>query len=103
MTTWRVLHLLPARSLRSLDTTDRLLPTSVAGGLAFSTVAAGESHTCGIVTSGIAYCWGNNPAGQLGDGSNVNRLTPTAVAGGLTFIPDPSGSAPALMSTRGQR
>lgn len=31
---------------------------SVEGGLSFHSIAAGNFHTCGIVTSGHAYCWG---------------------------------------------
>ena len=31
-------------------------------------IAAGNSHTCGVTTSGDAYCWGMNPSGQLGNG-----------------------------------
>lgn len=29
-------------------------------------MAAGRGHTCGITTSGSAYCWGLNDLGQLG-------------------------------------
>ena len=77
--------------------TDRLVPMPVAGGLAFTTLAAGESHTCGIALSGNAYCWGNNASGQLGDGSNVNRLVPAAVAGVLVFPMGQNGAALAIV------
>lgn len=66
-------------------TTDRLLPTAVAGGMSFSELAAGESHTCGLTPGGSAWCWGNNARGQLGDGSNTNRPVPVPVTGGLLF------------------
>lgn len=72
---------------------DRLVPTAVAGGLGFSAMTAGESHTCGIATTGSAWCWGNNAYGQLGDDSNENRLVPTPVTGGLSFPAAASGSA----------
>jgi alpha-tubulin suppressor-like RCC1 family protein len=49
------------------------------------TVTAGSSHTCRLSSSGIAYCWGDNSYGQLGDGSTTTRLTPVAVAGGFAF------------------
>ncbi|NBX47349.1 MAG: hypothetical protein EBT22_09215 [Chloroflexi bacterium] len=77
--------------------TDRLTPTLVAvsGGLTFTTIAAGSAHTCGLTSTRTAYCWGNGPFGQLGDGSNSNRLTPTlvAVSGGLTFTTIAAGNA----------
>ena len=60
-------------------------PVAVAGGLRFSALALGPSHTCGLTTSGAAYCWGFNYSGQLGDGSWKNRATPVAVSGGLSF------------------
>jgi hypothetical protein len=49
------------------------------------TLTAGHMHTCGLTVEGRAYCWGNNYAGALGDGTKTNRLVPTPVAGGLTF------------------
>jgi len=61
-------------------TTNRLVPTVVAGGLTFTAVSAGFGHTCGVTPSGAAYCWGGNYAGQLGDGSTTDRLVPTPVA-----------------------
>ncbi|MBW3628063.1 MAG: Ig-like domain-containing protein [Gemmatimonadetes bacterium] len=60
-------------------------PLPVSGGLAFSSIAAGADHTCGITRSGAAYCWGRGSEGQLGQGSFSNSLAPTRVAGGLTF------------------
>jgi alpha-tubulin suppressor-like RCC1 family protein len=67
-------------------TTRRLVPTPVAGGLSFAAVSAGVFHTCGITTSGAAYCWGFNKGGELGDGTTMQRLIPTPVAGDLTFM-----------------
>ena len=73
-------------------TTDySLVPVAVAGGLKFTTLAAtGGDHTCGLVASGAAYCWGKNDAGQIGDGTTIGtsfpgRTTPVPVSGGLTF------------------
>ena len=48
-------------------------------------MSAGDSHTCGITGAGIAYCWGDNSKGQLGDGSVSQRLAPVAVGGGHGF------------------
>ena len=57
----------------------------ISGGLVFTTISSGPSHSCGLVTDGQAYCWGFNGSGQLGDGTVTNRLVPTAVLGGLTY------------------
>ena len=58
----------------------------VAGGLTFKTVSASfGTHTCGITTTGAAYCWGSNEVGQLGDGSKKDSNRPVAVLGGLRF------------------
>ena len=46
--------------------------TSVGGGL-------GHSHTCGVSTSGTAYCWGANFDGQLGDGTITSHSEPQPV------------------------
>jgi alpha-tubulin suppressor-like RCC1 family protein len=68
------------------------LPVLVAGGYAFAAISAGSHHTCGLDTSGRAYCWGLNASGQLGDATTNNRGTPTPVAGGLTFTALTSGA-----------
>jgi alpha-tubulin suppressor-like RCC1 family protein len=63
-----------------------LTPRKVVGGLTFSSISAGDAHTCALTPMGVAYCWGDNGFGQLGVNSDVDSLeTPTAVAGGLTF------------------
>ncbi len=41
-------------------------------------IGAGYEHTCAVLTSGAIVCWGDNPAGQLGDGSFTQRPTPVA-------------------------
>ena len=63
-------------------------PVAVSGGLHFTALDAGGYHTCGIVGSGAAYCWGLNESGEIGNGlqgGNVDALVPTAVSGGLVF------------------
>lgn len=67
-------------------TTDRSSPTLVVGGIAFASISAGiGQHTCARTQPGVAYCWGRNTSGQLGDGTTTQRLVPTPVAGGLAF------------------
>jgi alpha-tubulin suppressor-like RCC1 family protein len=61
------------------------LPKAVSGVLVFGSIAAGATHTCGLLPSGDAYCWGANEAGQLGDGTTTPRFVPTAVAGGFKY------------------
>jgi alpha-tubulin suppressor-like RCC1 family protein len=41
----------------------------------------GTSHSCVRKNDGTAWCWGNNHAGQLGDGTTINRTSPVAVVG----------------------
>jgi alpha-tubulin suppressor-like RCC1 family protein len=65
--------------------TSSSVPVAVSGGLRFASIDAGVSHTCGVTSSGTAYCWGRNDRGQLGDGTTTTRLVPVAVSGGLTF------------------
>lgn len=61
-------------------------PVLVSGGLTFAEVSAGRArptalmrHTCGVTTNDVAYCWGGNIVGQLGDGTQINRLVPVRV------------------------
>ena len=64
------------------DFSVRVAPGPVSGSLTFTTLAAGKYHTCGITTSGEAYCWGYNSYGQIGDGTKGyanNRDVPTRV------------------------
>src|SRR2546430_15324470 len=66
-------------------------PVAVSGGLSFATVSASIKHSCGVTTSGAAYCWGGNEFGQLGNGASViYTYTPVAGARGPA-LPTPSG------------
>ena len=55
------------------------IPQPVAGGHTFVALRAGGFHACGLVADGSAYCWGNNDAGQIGDGSFKSSAAPKEV------------------------
>src|SRR5258706_15572814 len=63
-------------------TTQRLTAVDVTG-LPGPVVAlsAGNLHTCAVLGSGAAMCWGLNGNGRLGDGTTTQRLVPTLVSG----------------------
>jgi alpha-tubulin suppressor-like RCC1 family protein len=50
----------------------------VAGQRQWNQVRPGQFYTCGRATDARAFCWGNNPRGELGDGTTTSRLRPTA-------------------------
>ncbi|MBI1966382.1 MAG: Ig-like domain-containing protein [Gemmatimonadetes bacterium] len=56
-------------------------PLPMSGGLRFRTVGVGGTHACGIALDGVAYCWGANQSGQLGDGTTDARPDPVRVIG----------------------
>ncbi|MGE5223091.1 MAG: RCC1 repeat-containing protein [Omnitrophica WOR_2 bacterium] len=63
-------------------TIDRVSPVSVAGlDSGVLAVTAGGFHTCAILKTGGARCWGYNLHGELGDNSNNQRTTPVNVSG----------------------
>lgn len=63
--------------------TERRAPVAVAGGLRFSQISAGPTHSCGVAIGGVLYCWGLG--GMLGDGTGEDRLTPVPVDSDLLF------------------
>jgi len=60
-------------------TTNRSAPTAVTGGLVFQSISAGEVSSCGVTTTSLAYCWGDNEYGQLGTGNKISVQVPTKV------------------------
>ena len=57
------------------------IPVDVDGITDAVAIAAGHYHTCAVLSTGGAKCWGENNYGQLGDGTNNNRYTPEDVLG----------------------
>lgn len=69
-------------------------PLPVAGGLAFASISAGESHSCGVTTDAALYCWGWNFDGQLGNGATQTASwAPVRVASNLTFTAVAAGGS----------
>jgi len=77
--------------LGNSTTTNSSVPVAVAGGHQFTSISAADGDegysACALAVGGSAYCWGDNWAGQLGDGgaSGSGSLEPVAVTGGHTF------------------
>lgn len=59
---------------RNHPTPVRNLSNAIALGL-------GDNHTCAIIQGGSVKCWGNNDAGQLGDGTHQSQSTPVDAVG----------------------
>jgi alpha-tubulin suppressor-like RCC1 family protein len=87
---------------------NRATPTPLAGGEDFVDLAIGDnaraggqnrdrsriaSFVCALSRRGGVWCWGNNGAGQLGDGTRENRAAPVAVAGISDAIEVAAGDA----------
>lgn len=62
-------------------------PVLVAGGHSFASFPSGSDgdSMCALENTSDYYCWGNNYAGQLGDGSTQNSNVPVAVNQGYAF------------------
>ncbi len=61
-------------------------PTAVVGGHQFTSLAAGQHHTCGLKANGEVWCWGLNTAGQLGaETADLISGTPVRVGGQEIF------------------
>jgi alpha-tubulin suppressor-like RCC1 family protein len=62
--------------------TNATTPTAISGMASGVTdvSVAGNGYTICAVKSGSLYCWGDNAAGQIGDGTTADRLAPTRVS-----------------------
>ena len=87
---------------------DRKSPVSVSGGVSFAAVSAGGSgapdrgYTCGVTAGGAAYCWGDNSAGQLGDGTTCcDGKIPVPVVGDVSFAAVSAGGHTCAITATG--
>jgi alpha-tubulin suppressor-like RCC1 family protein len=66
---------------------DRATPGSDIGDLdGVVSISAGFHHTCVVLNSGSARCWGGNSSGALGDGTNADRASPGPDIPGLNPV-----------------
>jgi alpha-tubulin suppressor-like RCC1 family protein len=56
-----------------------LVPAEAAGGLQFHTLSTGNYHACGMAAGNVAYCWGDNVQGGLGNGTTNLSSRPVKV------------------------
>ena len=56
-------------------------PVAVSGGHSFTTIQAGNEHTCGLTTEHVIYCWGSNDRTQLGVSIGGSTSVPVRVMG----------------------
>ncbi len=62
-------------------------PVTLSAGVTFTSIAAGLYQACGLTPGGLAYCWGRNYYGQLGNGTFTDALgaTPVTMPAQTTF------------------
>src|SRR6478672_5426810 len=58
-----------------------LHPVQLMRGIPVSSVAMGYLHACALTTSNVAYCWGGNADGELGNGTTRAGKQPVRVMG----------------------
>jgi len=64
-------------------------PTPVQANVKFARVWAGATHTCGLIPSGLAYCWGRGTSGELGSGQSQGACLPPSSAETCSYAPVP--------------
>lgn len=64
-----------------VSTSRFLTPQDVMAGVAAVTISKSSYYACARTSNGAAYCWGQNSAGQLGNGATSNSLSPAQVVG----------------------
>ena len=78
-----------------------LTPVPVSGSLTFAKISSNVTHSCAVTPASVAYCWGDNGSGELGQGNYTGPdtcsgrpcyLSPTAVLGGQRFTTITAGN-----------
>ncbi len=71
-------------------------PTAVSvGATRFTSLALGESHSCGLTSVGAVWCWGGNGRGEAGRdtaGPDLKSLVPVLMSTSLTFTSIDAGT-----------
>lgn len=72
---------LPAKAQSTTGPAITVTPMSNTGRLAncWKAVSAGYDYTLALKNDGTVWAWGDNGAGQLGDGTTTNRSSPIQV------------------------
>jgi alpha-tubulin suppressor-like RCC1 family protein len=79
-------------------TSARSSPVSVVGGITdwvqiTGNVTGSNGTVLALRSNGSIWAWGNNNAGQLGDGTTTNKSSPVSVVGGFTWLSVSSGGS----------
>ena len=62
--------------------TNKSIPTAVSGLTSgVRAIGTGFYHSCAVLSTGAAKCWGKNNEGQLGNNSTTDSLVPVSVTG----------------------
>jgi len=75
---------------------ERLAPGQVGGDNHWASIAAGGAHTVALKSDSSLWTWGDNEAGQLGDGTTTNRSVPTQVGSDATWTSAAAGGGHTL-------
>ncbi len=61
------------------DIVRAVVNNTVLSGKTIKSLSSGMLHSCAIASDDLAYCWGKNTSGQLGNNSTTQSSTPVAV------------------------